>query len=422
MLYNQVMLIRSALRSRIGEGGFTLIELLVVIAILAVLAVVVVLTLNPAGLLQESRDSNRVSDMATLNTALGLYTADATVASLGSANTVYVSMPDPTATSTAGDQCQGLGLISLPAGWNYQCAASSTFRKTDGTGWIPVNLSQASFGTPLSILPIDPTNTSSSRHYYAYATDGNGHFEVTSVMESAKYQLGGSGDVISTDGGTLATVYEKGTKLGLEPLDYGDSSLMGLWTFDEGAGTVAYDYSGNNATGSWSGTQAGTSGYYSAGQVGNWAGTFDGSTDKTTITTTGLYNAISQKASTVCFWVKLSGAGVSYTVLETPSFWDNGVDGFNIRLRDTSVDFQSQIPGPGIDHTYAFPSSIVGLWTHLVFTLDGSALRLYLNGSSVASWSTTSFLPTATTSIVFGEYTPAGNGFLSGSLDDVHIY
>jgi hypothetical protein len=23
---------------------------------------------------------------------------------------------------------------------------------------------------------------------------------------------------------------------------------------------------------------------------------------------------------------------------------------------------------------------------------------------------------------VFGEYTPAGNGFLSGSLDDVHIY
>src|ERR1022692_1082421 len=215
--------------------GFTLIELLVVIAILAVLAVVVVLTLNPAGLMQESRDSNRVSDMATLNTGISLLLADSQTANvLGSANVVYVSVPDPSATSTAGDQCQGLGLLSLPAGWSYQCAASSTFRKTDGTGWIPVNLSQASFGTPLSMLPIDPTNTSSSRRYYAYATDGNGHFEVTSVMESAKYQLGGSGDVISGDGGTLASVYEKGSKLGLEPLDYGDPSLVGLWTFAEG--------------------------------------------------------------------------------------------------------------------------------------------------------------------------------------------
>jgi hypothetical protein len=34
---------------------------------------------------------------------------------------------------------------------------------------------------------------------------------------------------------------EKGTKLGLEPLDYGDPALVGLWTFDEGSGSVAYD-------------------------------------------------------------------------------------------------------------------------------------------------------------------------------------
>jgi prepilin-type N-terminal cleavage/methylation domain-containing protein len=50
----------------IRPTGFTLIELLVVIAIIAILAVVVVLTLNPVQLLAESRDANRVSDMATL--------------------------------------------------------------------------------------------------------------------------------------------------------------------------------------------------------------------------------------------------------------------------------------------------------------------------------------------------------------------
>ncbi len=56
--------------------GFTLIELLVVIAIIAILAVVVVLTLNPAQLLAQSRDANRVSDLATLQSAISLYTVD----------------------------------------------------------------------------------------------------------------------------------------------------------------------------------------------------------------------------------------------------------------------------------------------------------------------------------------------------------
>ncbi|MGA2113123.1 MAG: prepilin-type N-terminal cleavage/methylation domain-containing protein [Bryobacteraceae bacterium] len=56
--------------------AFTLIELTVVIAILAILATVVVLTLNPAGLLQESRDASRLSDMATLNNAVSYSLAD----------------------------------------------------------------------------------------------------------------------------------------------------------------------------------------------------------------------------------------------------------------------------------------------------------------------------------------------------------
>ena len=41
------------------RSGFTLIELLVVIAIIAILAVVVILTLNPAQLLAQARDSTR---------------------------------------------------------------------------------------------------------------------------------------------------------------------------------------------------------------------------------------------------------------------------------------------------------------------------------------------------------------------------
>src|ERR1700733_11386860 len=118
-------------------SGFTLIELLVVIAIIAVLAVIVILTLNPAELLRQSRDSNRLSDMSTLNSAMVLYNEDVNLASLGSASTLYPSVSDAAATSTAGDQCQGLGALTLPVIWSYQCAASTTFKAIDGTGWVP---------------------------------------------------------------------------------------------------------------------------------------------------------------------------------------------------------------------------------------------------------------------------------------------
>ena len=49
-----------------------MIELLVVLALVAILSVVVVMTLNPAELLKQARDSNRFSDISTINTALNL--------------------------------------------------------------------------------------------------------------------------------------------------------------------------------------------------------------------------------------------------------------------------------------------------------------------------------------------------------------
>src|ERR1700735_5064577 len=107
------------------QDAFTLIELLVVIAIIAILSVVVILTLNPAQLLQQSRDSNRLSDLSVTNSALGVYAAQGG-SSLGSSSLVYVSIPDPSATTTAGDACQGLGLPTAPSGTTYFCGASTT--------------------------------------------------------------------------------------------------------------------------------------------------------------------------------------------------------------------------------------------------------------------------------------------------------
>ncbi len=238
--------------------AFTLIELLVVIAIIAILAVVVVLVLNPAQLLAQSRDANRVSDMATLNSAISLYISDQSASpsySLGTSSIIYVSVPDPLATGSAGDQCQGLGLPVLPSGYTYHCAASSTYRMTDGTGWFPIDFKSVTSGSPIGSLPVDPVNVTSSDLYYTYETDGTGGYKLTAFFESKK-----DAPLMANDGGIDPSLYERGSDLAL----FDGRGLIGYWPLDDGSGVSAADLSG----GGNNGTLSGTPDWNSAGKVG----------------------------------------------------------------------------------------------------------------------------------------------------------
>lgn len=260
-----------------SHEAFTLIELLVVIAIIAILAVVVVLTLNPGQLFLQARDSNRLSDLATIQSALGYYITDTAVnggGSLGAASTTYISIPDPTATSTAGDQCQGLGLPALASGFTYHCAASSTFRSVDGTGWIPVNFKNLSQGSVLGQLPVDVVNQTSTGLFYTYQTNGS-QFEVTAIPESQKQKTAlGQNPMIPL----YPDVMAQGNNLSISAL-WNQSGLVGYWPMDEGTGTTALDMSGNGN----GGTLSSPAPTWVSGKVGGGALNFDGSTNKVSI-------------------------------------------------------------------------------------------------------------------------------------------
>ena len=174
--------------------GFTLIELLIVIGILGVLAAAVVVVLNPAELLAQSRDAQRLSDLGNINSALAFYASNASTVTLG--ETAYHSQ----ATTTA-DTCQGVSTVGL---------ASSTYRDVDGTGWVDVDFTELSGvgGSPLSVLPVDPSNNTT--YFYCYDANNTAKtWELSATLESTKYAT--TQDLDATDGGDHATSYELGT-------------------------------------------------------------------------------------------------------------------------------------------------------------------------------------------------------------------
>lgn len=229
-----------------SKDSFTLVELLVVIGILAILTAAVVIVLNPAELLKQSRDSKRVTDLASIDRALALLVTQSPDVNLGTASTVYVSVADPALAAGATSACPSMGLPILPAGYAYRCVSSANLTKTDGTGWIPVNLAATGVSN-LPALPIDPTNQASSGSYYMFAASTNWH--IAAAFESKKYKMGGGADRTANDGGAFPDLYEKGSNLGLLPIDYGDKSLLGYYPLDEASGAQAVDYSGKNHEG-----------------------------------------------------------------------------------------------------------------------------------------------------------------------------
>ena len=216
--------------------GFTLLELLIVIGILAILSAVVIFVLNPAETLRKSRDAQRISDLSTAKSALALYlvntgtplldnVANNTCKNGTGVKTMYYSYPNDApgapitdvlfdgGTATAAGQVASADLGKLgPAG-------------VGSAGWLPVNLRDlAAGGSPISNMPIDPTNdittggstaaaVTSGALVYRYMCDKNDlTFEIDAQLESTAYTTNPD-NKLTKDGGNNPNLYEVGTKL-----------------------------------------------------------------------------------------------------------------------------------------------------------------------------------------------------------------
>ena len=386
--------------------------MLVVLALVAILSVVVILTLNPAELIKQARDSNRLSDLSTINTSLNLFSSDVINGFMGTSTVVYVSIPSTIST------CSDLGLPTLPTGYTYNCVTTQNLRNTDGSGWIPVNFQRISSNSPISQLPIDPTNTTTTRLYYTYTPGGS--WELNATVEASKNKLGGSGDLASKDGGSSPSQYEIGNNLNLSPIETGDTSLVGYWNFEEGPNATSSDKSGYGNHGTWYGTST-ESEHYTTGKVGSYAGYFNGGSDWISILPSAM---LLPNEITILVWANVAAAPGTHMGIVTNKTSTNY--GINLAL-NTSVNIESYI-SDGSSGAYLYSSlpgpTGVNVWHHVAITHNSANTNnIYNNGSYMNNSTKAIGYQTTSDRVAIGAfYSAVGSLKFNGYIDEVRIY
>jgi N,N-dimethylformamidase beta subunit-like protein/uncharacterized protein DUF4082/concanavalin A-like lectin/glucanase superfamily protein/fibronectin type III domain protein/BACON domain-containing protein/Big-like domain-containing protein len=188
-------------------------------------------------------------------------------------------------------------------------------------------------------------------------------------------------------------------------------NLIGAWGFDEATGATATDASGRAHAGTINGATRVSGGRYGG------ALSFDGVNDLVTVADTNaldLTNGMTLEA-----WIQPTAVGAAWrTVLikEQPGNLIYALYAGDGAGRPASHIFTTA--DRGISGTTATP---VGTWTHLAATYDGANLRLYVNGTQVATRAQTGNIRASTGALRIGGNNVWAEWF-SGLIDEVRIY
>ncbi|HEY4500144.1 MAG TPA: LamG-like jellyroll fold domain-containing protein [Candidatus Paceibacterota bacterium] len=381
------------------NAGFTLLELLIVIGILGVLGTVAVLILNPGQLFNQSRDANRISEINSINKAIVIYKALGGK-QYGNPNTIYISVPD------SSSSCANLNLPTLPIGWLYNCRPESEFRNLNGTGWIPINFTSISAGSPFSALPIDPINSPQKNLYYAYVTGGDviESWALTTLLQSEKYLQ----KTAATDSGNDPARFETGP----DPILWENASgLLGYWPLDGNAN----DSSSNKYNGIPIGNPI-----YVTGRMGR------------AINLNGIYQYIDvgnppgvqlTGPMSVSAWINVdhyeNGRIIAKGGAPGNRSWNLNIESTNQLVFAIAADGSSEVPA-------IYNMNTTNEWVYAVGVYEpNTAVRLYVNGSLVSE--NTMGIPAnqydAGLNLNIGRRADGlSNVYFPGKIDEVRIY
>ncbi len=189
------------------------------------------------------------------------------------------------------------------------------------------------------------------------------------------------------------------------------AGLMAAYAFNEGSGTTVADASGNGNTGTISGATWTTQGKYGG------ALDFNGTSSLVAIPASTSLNVSS--AMTLEAWVYPTAAQSGWrTIMQRQT------DAYFLNASNSGGPLWPSGGGTlGGSTVYASAGSPLALatWTHVALTYDGSMLRLYVNGTQVASAPQSGAIQTNTNPLRIGGNVPYGEYF-QGRIDEARVY
>lgn len=201
------------------------------------------------------------------------------------------------------------------------------------------------------------------------------------------------------------------------------ANLIAYWGFNEGAGTVVQDGSGNNNAGTISGATWSTRGRFGS------ALNFQNGTAHVTIPNTPALGQLTNRLTLAAWVFPTSSANPYATIIQRNNAahtffnfllyarwpYSSGGPAFRINWNnDTAIN-----TGESVRSSITLP---LFQWSHVAATYDGVTLQIYINGALRGSTSLLNgTIPASSQPIWIGANDLNGNPF-RGRIDEVRIY
>ncbi|HET6936959.1 MAG TPA: fibronectin type III domain-containing protein, partial [Nocardioides sp.] len=187
--------------------------------------------------------------------------------------------------------------------------------------------------------------------------------------------------------------------------------LVGAWGFTEGAGTTTADSSGNGNAGTLLSAT-----WTTLGRYGN-ALSFNGTSSQVRVADSASLDLTT--GMTLSAWIRPTASQSGWrTILQhQPDAYFLNASNSDGPLRPSG----GGTFGGNTQYLSGTPANPVNAWTYEAFTYDGATMRLYINGTAVASRAATGAIQTTTSPLWIGGNSPYGEYF-QGMIDEARVY
>jgi hypothetical protein len=191
------------------------------------------------------------------------------------------------------------------------------------------------------------------------------------------------------------------------------AGLVGYWKFDEGAGTVAADSSGQGNNGTLNGNTR-----WVTGQLGG-ALDFDGNGDFVEVphaSSLSLTDAI-----TIAAWTNMRANSSGEMAIVSKGGWAANDLPYELTETRGDVIFWQFYNDQGRDG--CSPNSpAANEWHHIAGTYDGQIFKCYIDGVFAEEWAYVGKMPQNTASVTIGKRSREAGTFFDGMIDEVAIF